>query len=291
MKTPGVACMALVVGLLVVPGGVLLAGFLAEIQSPRSATAQGDASLGCDSNNPRFAVALAQRSRKQSEPAVVGLRDTRANRLDDRLTIADASQLGSVYGLAYDPLKGELYAAAFARLDAEFGPGGPGAIYRIDLSSGATSHWFTLSSTPRDLDPRDQASILPRVGQVGLGDIELDYHSGLLFVSDLTQQRVRVISTATRRELTSFPHGAYEESWAANARLFGLEVYDGYVYHGLVDSRLDPSLDGELHARVYRSRYDGSEMTEVAAFALDYRSALAWQPWRENFRGIRERDL
>lgn len=269
-------------------------GFVALIAGSATegpTVAQIGQTLGCDGNNPHFAVALIQRSRDSVEPAVIGLNDTQQNKLENRTTIANAMQVGVVNGLAYDPQESQIYAAAFVHLTAEFGPGGPGAVYQIDLNSGMVINWFTLQSTPQDLDPHNLVTILPRIGQVGIGDIDLDPHNDLLFISDLTEQRIRVVSTLSRKELVSFAHGATDEPWAANARLYGLAIHDGYVYHGLVDSRLDLGLVGEARAIVYQSRYDGSEMRRVATIPLDYRAEPAWQPWKENTRYINRLDL
>ncbi|MEO8083704.1 MAG: hypothetical protein ABI780_07785 [Ardenticatenales bacterium] len=85
--------------------------------------------------------------------------------------------------------------------------------------------------------------------------------------------------------MRAFDHGAIDEPWAANARVFGLAVTDGWLYHGVVDSGEDPTLPGELFGYVYRSREDGSQIQRVVEFSLDYgRRSLPWRPWSDDLK-------
>jgi hypothetical protein len=117
-----------------------------------------------------------------------------------------------------------------------------------------------------------------------LGDIDLDHEGRVLFVMNLHDRRVHRLSVPDGRPLGSFAHGAASEPWAANTRPFGLGWHDGWLFHGVVDSRQDTSLPGSLSAYVYRSRADGSQMTQVAKAQLDYRHQPPWVPWSDGAR-------
>ncbi|MDH4143675.1 MAG: carboxypeptidase regulatory-like domain-containing protein [Acidimicrobiia bacterium] len=65
--------------------------------------------------------------------------------------LAQARDVGAVWGLAYDPGAGDLYAAAYTRQAAGYGPAGPGAIYRVPIDTdgtvrGAPETWVDLAS-------------------------------------------------------------------------------------------------------------------------------------------------
>jgi Mg-chelatase subunit ChlD len=117
-----------------------------------------------------------------------------------------------------------------------------------------------------------------------LGDIELDGDSRILFAMNLHDRRVHRFSVPDGQPLGSFANGAAAEPWAPNARPFGLGWHDGWLYHGVVDSREDTSLPGSLMARVYRSRADGSQMSDVATVDLGYPRQPRWVPWADGVR-------
>ncbi len=114
---------------------------------------------------------------------------------------------------------------------------------------------------------------------MSLGDIEVDEAGSTLFVMNLFDRRIWRLSLPDGRVLGSFDHGAAGEPWAENARPFGLGFKDGWLYHGLVDSRQLPALPGSLTAYVYRSRPDGSQMEQVLALDLDYSRPFPWRAW------------
>ena len=57
-------------------------------------------------------------------------------------SLAVAKQVGSVWGLAWSPQRQTLYAAAFMKRHAGFGPAGPGAIYQITATGPSLFHNF-----------------------------------------------------------------------------------------------------------------------------------------------------
>jgi hypothetical protein len=219
--------------------------------------------------------------------AVARLQDSAA--MDKRALhpIVDSRIIGSVYGLAYDWRSHLIYVSAYHKSDYDFlprgpGPGGPGAIYRVDPWTGSASIWTTLDAgaSPHDSTLRDDIA-RPWVGKTSLGTIEVVPEANLLFVMNLYDRRIYRLSTIDASLSRVFDHGAANEAWAANARPFGMAIRDGWLYHGVVDSREDASLPGDLRGYIYRTDFEGDDMTLVAEFILEYARYPRWVPWSD----------
>ena len=103
-------------------------------------------------------------------------RDTPVDRT--HFVLADQDQVGAVWGLAYADRTQAVYAAAFHKRAVDFGPGGPGAIYRIDVAKGDAEVWVTVPNVGPDRHsaasrPEDPAGA-PWAGKTSLGDVELN---------------------------------------------------------------------------------------------------------------------
>ena len=262
-----------------IPALVLLAGLLAvgarhsPVRPTHSAlTGRSDDIYGsCLTSNPYFATTLFRQT-----DAIVAFRD--APRDDyanpEYLRLAELVQVGSVHGLAVDPARSQLYASAMHERGARLGIGGPGGIYRVDLETGETSLFASL-------DAGTTEDGWAAIGKTSLGDIDLDPESQSLFVANLHDRQIYRLSVPDGAVLGSFAHGASSEPWSANARLFGLGVRDGWIYHGVVDSRQQADLPGTLDGYIYQSRSDGADMSEVARFGLGYDRSSRWHSWAD----------
>ena len=120
--------------------------------------------------------------------------------------LASGSEVGAVWGLAYQRSSSSLFAAAALRRHAGFGPLGIGGIYRLDFSGGGLP---TVSSfvdvvtlgVPVGTDPRSVMGEDPpgggptgnepgldnltyeEIGKVGLGDLDVDEEGRLWAMS------------------------------------------------------------------------------------------------------------
>lgn len=240
---------------------------------------------GCDTFNPFFATTnfshVADIADEPDKPAVIAFRDTANDDVDVQHVLATHEQVGAVYGLAYDAAREELYAAAYHKRSTKYGPGGPGQIYRIDIASGSVTSLATLSASDRhDYRSDEDLEAARWVGIASLGDIDLDEGATELFATNLMEGRIYRLRVADGAEVGSYRHGAAGEEWAINARLFGLAYHDGWLYHGVVDSRERSSEPGSLRGLVYRSRADGSSMEQVLEFPLNYTGRTSsWTAW------------
>ncbi len=213
--------------------------------------------------------------------------------------VATYADVGTVWGLAYSPADNAVYASAFHKRQLPFGPCGPGGIYRIDLDPVRVSCFAQVpnvaASSHRFSRGHDQAAE-QYAGRTSLGDLELNTAASELYVVNLDDRRIYRYAIASGELLGSFPHGAANEDWAAEARPFGLGYHSGYLYHGLVRSGELTGLSNDLRAYVYRSLSDGSDMALAASFDLNYARGvlepgcgwegkpLDWGPWHDGHR-------
>ncbi len=272
---------------------------LAVLLSARPAAAQApplDQMLGAcrtSPSNPYLVTAQYPRGRSgQDEAAVVAFRDTPDN--SGHIALATARQIGAVYGLAYDQRRETLYASAFHKRGVPFGPGGPGAIYALDLRSGDVRQWATVPNAGRD-SHNAADDYFPDLGARGgagtnsLGDIDLNAEGTELAVMNLPRKRIYRYSVPDGELLGDFPFGAALAGWQGDAWPFGIGHHNGKLYHGVVRIAFASQDPDELWAFVYESNPDGSGMREVASTSLRYdrgylwprEGQAIWNPWRD----------
>jgi len=243
----------------------------------------------CNSDNPYAAMACVD--------AVMVFRDTPSDsphyQFGRRLG-ASRSDVGAVWGLAFSSRENAIYAAATHRRNVAFGPGGPGAVYRIDLATGDVTQPIDVADAGADHHFPDargtDASARYWAGKTSLGDLDLSEDETELFVTNLDNRRIYRFSVPSGSLIDSFPHGGAGEAWAEDARPWGLAVRAGTLYHGVVHSAETDLRSALLQMVVYASKLDGSGMHAVYASGLDYeRGTLAlitgtprtdWRPWQ-----------
>ncbi|MCB9175866.1 MAG: VWA domain-containing protein [Caldilineae bacterium] len=281
---------------------LLLAGaaFLALAPPARSGPAGEPAPLdritgACLGDNPYLVSSQYVMGQMPAERALVAFHASPDQR-SEQLGLALHGEIGSTWGLAYQPGLQAIFAGAFHKRASGFGPGGPGAIYRYDLGDGSVRLWAEVPDAGADIHGAfDGAGGFDLEGQDGagrlaLGDLDLSEDGSLLFAMNLSTRRIYRFRVADARLESSFAHGAVDQPWAeAEARPFGLKVWRGKLYHGLVR---DASVSGDradLDAYVYESALDGSGMREVLRFDLDYpwqgphyEVEGKWMPWHHD---------
>jgi len=187
---------------------------------------------------------------------------------------APGSGVGALWGLAYSAREQAIYAAASHRRGQAFGPGGPGAIVRIDLATAGVTQPITVPNAGRDRHQPSargsDASATNFAGKTSLGDIDLNDVETELFAVNLEDRRIYRFEVPSGRLIGSFPSGGADEPWAEDARPWGLAVRAGVVYHGVVNSaESNIGWRRDIGGRVYASKPDGSDMRLVYAFPLD----------------------
>ncbi|MCB9177562.1 MAG: VWA domain-containing protein [Caldilineae bacterium] len=269
----------------------------------RASADPGRIAAACRSTNPYLVSSLLARAEdpglRDAQPALLLFRDAADAAPEPALALASQAEVGDVYGLAFDAGRGRVYAAAYHRAGGSYGPGGPGAIYQVDLASGAVE---LLASLPAGPDRHAEAAVgavagaerdpsvdAAWVGKAALGDLEIVDGGAALVAVNLHDGQLYRIGLPDGAMLGHFAHGAARERWGPDARAFGLGYREGWLYHGLVDSR-ERDIDlGILEARVYRSRVDGSGMESVLRVGLQvggqYSRPVPWLPWDDAATG------
>ena len=197
--------------------------------------------------------------------------------------IVTVGDVGAVWGLAYrrptsavDP--GTIYAAAFAKRQIDYGPGGPGAIYAIDP---ATNTDTILTTIPNAGDPtaHDQADLIhdsafyDLPGKTSLGDIDISEDQQTLYVINLNDSHLYAVSLAA--PATPSDRGIIGSSTICNGgvyRPFGLGIHDGLVYVGGVCTGENDDLGNtaDLSAHVFSYNPVNNNVAEVLSFPLNY---------------------
>ena len=253
---------------------------------PLSEPPVGPIGRSCGDDNPYFAVTrLTQGAGSHPGAAVVAFYDTPDDDARQQLALAHVDDVGAVFGAAYDWRRAQLYVAAYHRLNAPLGPGGPGQIYRVDLYSGAVTPFARLDAGPDRHGDGGPGGGGAWVGATGLGDIDVDETGAELLVVNLHDRRVHRLRLPDGAFLGAFPTGGADRPWADRARPFGLGAWGGWIYHGVVELPSHDTLAPVAH--LFRSRRDGSSMTAVARVDLGYERQPRWGPWSEYGDGPR----
>ncbi len=225
----------------------------------------------------------------EREPAILAFRGDSDE--DSAIGLATVREVGAVYGLAVDAARARIYAGAYHKRNSHHGPAGPGGVYEVALDGSGVRTLLRVPDAGRDMHDADgdyhpDERARAHVGKTSLGDVEMDAAGAQLFVMNLEARRIERFSLPDGRHLGSLDHGAAGETWADDARPFGLAWREGWLYHGLVRSALSSQSRQALFGYVYASRADGSAMQRVAELDLRYDRGRheAWNPWprREN---------
>lgn len=216
--------------------------------------------------------------------------------------LASAKEIGSVYGLAWNPNNETIYGAAFMKRHSGFGPNGPGAIYQITPSGPSLFHDF---GTTAGTDPHPQpgqtclspghnannnnfncwlndSNSFDQVGKVGFGDLEINETLDTLYTVNLADNTLLAIPIANPGSFTATAVPVPASCPATDLRPLGLGVADGKVYVGAVCSAESTQNREALRAYVFVYANGVFTTTPVLDFSLLYdRNAanLQWQYW------------
>jgi SdrD B-like domain/SprB repeat len=242
--------------------------------------------------------------------------------------IAYAEKVGTLWGVAYQRESDKLFTSAFMRRGTMFGSLGTGGIYVVDNASGnsftptASRNFIDVNSigivtgadphpqpavydgqTALDLSACDGAAF-DMVGKIGIGDIDLSEDGKDLFLTNLYDRKVYKIkinnpaTTPNSSDVTVYHSAPWlTSSPCANglARPFGLKIYRGKLYVGVVCTAENNGSTNDLLALVYELDLSNNvwNTTPVINFPLNYTKGKAaegtntgssdkgktWNPW------------
>ena len=296
---PFLAIVAVILLLTVIDGLFTTAGTLAS----RPGAAFPKLDEACSTENPYLVspcyrgILKAARDTQfsPSAPSLILFNDT-PNDIPE-YPLATYKDIGTVWGLGYRRQDRALYAAAYMKRQLPFGPNGPGAIYRIDMTNGSLKYFLTVPNAgpdphARNLGQPDKKSE-DYVSKSSLGDLDFSEDGAIMFVTNLVDGKIYRYAMPDGKFLDAIDNGAAKESWSNQARPFALAVHKGLLYHGVVNSGEKTRNRNDLAAYVYESDLDGGNMRQVANVPLLYsrgsvrlgadsrKMSVAWQVWKD----------
>ena len=225
-------------------------------------------------------------------------------------TLATNKQTGTTFGLAYNRSTKEVYSASFQRVYAGFGPGGPGAVYRV-TEAGAVSVLAIIPNAGDDVR-KDYAPNLTvptgewlsdptwdKVGKMSLGGLALTDDESTAWVVNLNDRSLYPITVADGSvgAPVAIPHaiplatGASTACAANDVRPFALTAHDGKLFVGETCTAESSSAKDGLAMSIYS--FD--PVTKTFSLASVFSSAFdqthgqpgngcnhdsgAWNPW------------
>lgn len=195
--------------------------------------------------------------------------------------LATAQQIGTTWGLAYHRSTDSFLVGAFMKRHAGFGPGGPGAIYRMQNASARTAASATLFTTisGTGTDPHPVAApacgqptltlcwqvdpgAFNVVGKSSIGDMDMSADDRTLYIVNLFQREIVELTigitgtpgASVRRSLVNLPGTSGGATGCPNAGdvwPFGLGVHAGRVYVGSVCTAETSQNRADLRAYVH----------------------------------------
>ncbi|MEL6659779.1 MAG: SdrD B-like domain-containing protein, partial [Bacteroidota bacterium] len=237
----------------------------------------------------------------------------------NKVVEATKSQIGTVWGVAYDKERDLFYTSAFLRRHAAVGPEGLGAIYVTTPGLPADAALLVNVPNPGTIDdvarnlgapsaPAHDDEALAKVGRVGLGDLDISQEDDLLFTVNLNTKELITIdlTTSAITNTQAIPQTVCNAAMG-EAIPFGLKVHRGKVYVGMICNAMFSRNRDDLKAAVLE--YDIAAETfaadPVLEFDLNYlkgsnttgtgvglngeplnEHANKWYPWLDTFEEV-----
>lgn len=238
-----------------------------------------------------------------------------AKTLKDKYKLAKMSDVGSVWGLAYDKNRERLYISSFAKRHVGYGKLGPSGIYMMDFTTGKLNP-FVQNGAGLGIDAGEDkhtglagvfmngnpysnidSVFFDQVGKVSFGGIDVSEDGHTLFVMNLkTRQLVQITVPQGDTKLTSsdisfinFPTLSTSEG---ELRPFAVKVFGNKVYVGAIFDASKSQKVSDLKAIIYEVDLATKLMKEVFSMPLDYQkgypevgysSKNGWYPWTDDF--------
>jgi SdrD B-like domain/Secretion system C-terminal sorting domain len=240
--------------------------------------------------------------------------------------IASAKEIGSVYGVVYSPKRNMIYTSAFFRQFNGFGPGGPGAIYKIpyNMTTGsrtaAPSTLVNVTSLAGQSMPADPHGTdipvnwsaypvssdvrMALVSKYSLGDMEISEDESKLFTVNLYNREIVTINPDNGALISrwAIPTSGLTNSLGAvnsnDVRPFGLGYKNGKLYVGAIATGQSTQTnngtaagaagnDNALHAYVWSVNETTGAFTLVLDFKIKNATAGCYT-WQDSWaNGVR----
>ena len=232
-----------------------------------------------------------------------------------------AQTLGTTFGIAYARNSRRIYAAAYFKRHAGFGPGAngtfnnsddPGAIYRIDRATNTVTATFTVPGATTNAHntanyQTDNGNTgWDGVGKTSLGGMDMSSDETTLYVMNLQNRTLYALNPTTGAVIASqavptsgvpTPGGTATNAAAGDVRPFAVRFYQGSLYVGITTTGESTSSINDLFAHVYSVNPTtlAFSASPVYTVRLNYPRGKAnaaagavaeWQPWKTVFTNL-----
>jgi SdrD B-like domain len=233
--------------------------------------------------------------------------------------LSKGKEVGATWGITYQRSSKFIFTSALLKRHSGFGSGGPGAIYKIDVS-GATQVTTLFVDLNADLgvsagtDPRNQSSAADSlskfktqpnrdstafgiVGKMSLGDIDISDDEKTLWVVNTFDRKLYELPVGSPavKPTTKIAHTLPNPGCTNGVfRPWATKFWRGKVYVGGVCTAENGGDSTNLKAYIYSftpGDANPNNFTQVATFPLNYKrgytsissttnkTSAAWKPW------------
>jgi Mg-chelatase subunit ChlD len=240
----------------------------------------------CEDGNPFYIAAHSNPDTPHPGLTSVSLfRDGSINEVNlpnsDRVALLNWEMTGKILGVAYNPKLERLYFASNYAGGGREGtsdaspdlPAGLGGVFEFQLDPISLLATTNLDAGTRGSYERAFAE----VGTKGLGDIDVDSNSGDVLVVNLGRRSIDRLRHGGLQLVRSYPLILPPGVAAADTHPFGIDVHEGFVYHGLT---VDDGPD-RVYAFVSRIELSTGRGELVFSIELDYGHSPPWTSWEQ----------
>lgn len=237
----------------------------------------------------------------------------------DNVYLSKGSEVGATWGMAYQRSSKFIFTSALLKRHSGFGSGGPGAIYKIDVSGGTqiTTLFVDLKAdlgVDVGVDSRNQTSAVDslskiktepnhdstafgNVGKMSLGSIEISDDEKTLWVINTFDKKLYElpIGSPAVKPTTKIAHTLPDPGCTNGVfRPWAIKFWRGKVYvGGVCTAEKTGGTNADLRAYIYSfipGDANPDNFTQIISFPLNYprgvtsvdgsiQTSAAWKPW------------
>lgn len=230
-------------------------------------------------------------------------------------SLANTDQVGTTFGIAYHRATRRVFVSAVMKKHTKFGPGGTGAIYQINRSTGALTEYVNLNTVfgagtaganphnTADYNTDNGQTTWDAVGKISLGGIALSADEQYLFAMNLADRQLYRIPTSGALNSTTITRYAFPTAMpntcdVSEVRPFAVTQHEGLLYVGAVCSRETITvIPTSANLRAYVFTFNPTTLTfnttPVINAQLNYTRletdpglSAAWLNWRTTYNTI-----